>query len=45
MSDWRPIGDQYALSENNRPAESERNFNTFKYLYLYILFAYLYILE
>ena len=35
-------GDQHATSETNMPAESNRNFNTFKYSYFYILFAYLY---
>ena len=48
MPHWTPtclIGDRHALSETDMPAESNRNFNSFKYSYYYIIFAYLYILE
>ena len=40
-----PIGDRHAQSETDMLSESNRNFNTLKYSYFYILFAYLYILE
>ena len=35
----RPIGDQHTPSETDMPSDSNRNFNTFKYSYFYILFC------
>ena len=43
IPDWRPIEDRHAPSETDMPAESNRNFKTFKYSNFYIfLLIYIY---